>query len=392
MRFIDHILHEGSLPAPAYARKKEERIDGIPFGELDKFLRAQFGEEVPTDADEEWDGLSGDKFREAVTEYLTSNPEKAREGLRALRAEQREADKDLEGRLKDLHNALVRMLSHVAVVMVDNVYQTMLGDDQDVYDLPCYAPKWPLLWLEYKQNNGQIVGIYAQEERRPSEDEPFVPLLDQVAAGELGHMPAIGKNGFTAAKDNLWYSDNLPNREAWEQIWWVVSVDVFVRKEGLNVGPLSTWTLALNERGRLIDLIWGKHETVPPEESVNFIKIYGQAMSLMNCRNVQTVYTEPAEGLQRKHRVKRRAKHPLKGVHHIKVSPEGPERATRSRGSGDDLTEFHIQPGSFAHYGACCDNHAPKGLLFGKYTCICWRPAHVKGNPRHGIRVAEYEL
>lgn len=108
------------------------------------------------------------------------------------------------------------------------------------------------------------------------------------------------------------------------------------------------------------------------------------AMSLMNCKNItlQDVVTSPS-----KHHPKMNRKREII-FKVLMIDQMGKKQRKKSEGEGPKLEKFkrlHVCRGHMADYR--------KGNgLFGKYKGIFFVPAHVRGTPRDGIVVKDYEF
>lgn len=111
------------------------------------------------------------------------------------------------------------------------------------------------------------------------------------------------------------------------------------------------------------------------------------AISFLHCQNVTLVNNEPPEKLNRA-RVKR-GKKPLIRYHTLEIEPM--RQVLRAEGQIEKTglkKALHICRGHFAHYG---DSYG-RGKLFGKLEGCYWMPATVKGTPKEGIVVKDYNV
>jgi len=116
-----------------------------------------------------------------------------------------------------------------------------------------------------------------------------------------------------------------------------------------------------------------------------------QSIAFLHCHNVQTSNVSAPAKVQAKRR--RRGRLPLIDYQTIRL--QVPRRRGDSRasdGAESDERALHIVPGHFAHYGACCASHEPRGLLFGKLTAVVWMPTHARGSARLGRVRTDYDL
>ncbi len=321
--------------------------------------------------------------------------------------ERNAANRTLEAHRK-YQRSLGEMFKSYPIVLANNVYvhQRTTDDRTQLLDMPCLAPKWPMYWTEWNQRNGQQIGVLAIAEAaggvgHGSVDNKFRPAGEIVYQAESDlTMGEVDGNGLVRYENGLWTSDSL-DMNGWEDVRWVWTLQLFVGRGKEAVGPFMSWKVALDPHGKPLDMMFqflfevdGADGESLVTDFARALNVWGMALSFLNCRNVQTEYREPSPGEQRKHRKKRKATNPLVGYHLIKIQPTGTATRIRSGpGSGQGTDAFHIHPGSIAHYGDCCPgSHPVKGLLFGKLTGIYYRPMHLKGNPAHGERTADYRV
>lgn len=114
-----------------------------------------------------------------------------------------------------------------------------------------------------------------------------------------------------------------------------------------------------------------------------------QAVAFLHCKNVETEEISPPAKVQAKRR--RKGNEPLVRYHTLRL--DVPRKVNGSVGGpGDGHKALHIVAGHFSHYGACCSNHEPHGLLFGRYEGIYWTPTHARGNQTLGAVRTDFDL
>lgn len=383
MRLIDQLLtrdvdHAAVILAESQRRGNRATLDAdLTDKEVEDVMR-RFGLDPDTDIEAMRDIIDA-KMGDLVAE------------LKQAERDRRVSHQNFVAESQKMLDTCAELAVHATVIDAQNVYRYLRSPAgaTDVYELPGCAPKWPVTWVEYTQDNGTTIGVLAFYKERGKDDEELMPDLP---VEDLARTA----NGFLPSVNGLWYSDHLPDRAAWEDIRWCMNLTMFSRNDRVALGAIANWRVAISERGQIRDMIWGTEEFIDPEETVDFVRVWAQTMAFLNLRNVRTVYREPSRQQQKVHRKKRRAEHPLMAWRQLRIDPIGPKNGTRSETDrdGESLEAFHIHPGSFAHYGACCDPsvHAPKGLLFGKLQGVYWRPAHIKGNIRNGIKIQDYEV
>lgn len=419
MRLIDRVLAKevSWTQQVMYEKRREastiEGTGGLTDRDLIELLRKYdlWTEEDDQNIREDDDGSlqfieGGDtpSRRAQLQRLLETKGNELGEEIKKLRKSAHQKRREYEKSSRTVADLFSQICALSTVIDGQNVYHYMRANGGDIYDMPCITSKWPNTWVEWVQDNGVVIGVQANQLTAPEmeifDGDAFIPdeIDDALDPDNLSDSDVIELekiNGFRATKNGLWFSNNLPTREAWEAVKWMVKLDAITAAGKVVIGPVGSWTLVLDDYGHCLDMIWGRRETIAPEDTVEFIRVWAQTMAFLNLRNVRTVYSEPSRALQKKHRRKHPEGKPLVGVRKLAIDPMGPARGTRSEPhEGESLSEFHIHPGSFAHYGACCPPHvhAPKGLLFGRLSGIYWRPAHLKGNPRNGIKLLEYEV
>lgn len=105
------------------------------------------------------------------------------------------------------------------------------------------------------------------------------------------------------------------------------------------------------------------------------------SFSFCNCKNVETVTVRAGEKLQKKR--ERNGKLPLQDHRVINILPFGKYFEPGARvvsiqdGAGEKLA-IEIRRGNYARYGA----EFGRGLLFGKYSGMFWRPSILKDSEK----------
>jgi hypothetical protein len=288
------------------------------------------------------------------------------------------------------------------VIVATNVYEycRTITDELDLYaDLPCAAPPFDEVWLEYNQRNGIQVGL----EARASNANAGRFIVGQPKPVE------VGSNGYTRLSPypgepdlGMWLSDNLPDQAAWDQVRWLWTVH-FYQSDGRRwvFGPLTTLSAALDEWGALLDLTYQflvpagvTDASVLQAMALTPMQIFLTTINLMQCANVRTVYVDPPAALSRKHRRKGHLNRDLVRYGVLQLGWEGPAERSRHRSKpSQGVVGSHIVRGSIHHYGNCCPRrHPPKGLYFGKYEGRIWVPHHDRGNPGRGVIVSDFEI
>lgn len=109
------------------------------------------------------------------------------------------------------------------------------------------------------------------------------------------------------------------------------------------------------------------------------------ALGLLHCKNIEAV-DAPVVGTRQQIRKLRRARDPDLQFKVLRVKPP---RGKRSQGETRQVVAgeqpMHLVRGHYKHY-------TPENPLFGKIVGTWWWGSHVRGNPREGIVVKDYEV
>jgi hypothetical protein len=257
-------------------------------------------------------------------------------------------------------------------VVVDSttIYKGLVArtDDVALYeDHPCIVPPWRYSTVCYENEHGNVVVMVGMASREDHWDEQ-------------------------------WKVDD-PEMD-WDAVRWVMTTLVWCGGKGKNgptptFGPTIAFQYAIDDDGTPLDIHWvdfmAKRERrkpstdrVPVEWDMALLVHLG-TLNFMSARNVDII--EPTRPRPQQ---KRLARHGVR-VHELRVFPTG--RSSRSRGEGQPQTlASHGVRGHFAHYGACCPHHEPRGLLFGKLEGKFYVPQHVRGSKDVGEIKQEFVL
>jgi hypothetical protein len=269
------------------------------------------------------------------------------------------------------YNRLLR--SHVAewaeadgvVVDANVIYKGLVDKTEDVAlyeDHPCIIPPWKDSSICFENEHGNVVVMVGAAAREP-------------------RWPAQWKGG---------------NPElVWDDVRWIMTTLIFVGGRGgdgptMTMGPCAAFQYAIDDDGEPLDIHWidfvsrSSGGELPKEWDMALLVHLG-TLNFMNARNIDIV--EPTRPRPQAKRIARTGVR----VHELRIFPTG--KSTRSRGEGQPLTlSAHGVRGHFAHYGACCAYHEPRGLLFGKYEGKVYVPPHVRGSEEVGEISHEYTL
>lgn len=107
-------------------------------------------------------------------------------------------------------------------------------------------------------------------------------------------------------------------------------------------------------------------------------------LSLMHCKNVETVDNDPPAKLSAAHR--KRHGYPLVQFKTLVVDVPGKKTASHTATKRDeDVMPLHICRGHFKTF-------TPERPLFGRIVGTYWWPQHVRGSKEHGVIVKDYEV
>lgn len=162
-----------------------------------------------------------------------------------------------------------------------------------------------------------------------------------------------------------------------EENTWILAGSTYAVAQGshkVKIGPTEVMRFDLDQDG-LINRVWRR---VEDERSVDahttmlylFHPIL-MALSFTNCRNIEIVEVTATEKLQKAR--KKRGKPPKQPFKVINILPFGKvfRSSNRTMVSEDGKIDFIIRRGSYGKYGP----KFGRGLLFGKYEGMFWRPA-----------------
>lgn len=236
-------------------------------------------------------------------------------------------------------------------------------------------------------------GVLASDEVRLYEDHPCItPPWTYATFGYVngfGNVHAMVTKTYEITDENRddhvqyrWETDNPVD---WDRVRWTTVVYVFIGGRSLTnhralptSGPHILYEHAIYDDGSPADLHWVQvDQRFDVEDWTNAQLTLLGSLNFLNCRNVELV--EPERPRPQRRRLDRIG---VK-VTEINVFPMG--KQTRS-GKGKPSAGVPLTPvrGHFAHYGACCPHHEPRGLLFGKYEGKFYVPQHARGSTDHG--------
>jgi hypothetical protein len=291
---------------------------------------------------------------------------------------------------EDLHNIARAIGEDTTGPVVDatGIYRSLVEHPKPVHvyeDHPNIAPPWPIACVAYCNEYGNVVAatILARdvpEDERVALWEPADRVVGQPGPG--GPVSLERVTGMSA--------EVATHSVDWQRVRWVTEVIVWIGGRGQlgaaqTAGPMHMWRLAIYEDGEPADYRWVQLLPSHPQErwDMAHLVMLG-ALNFMNCRNVDLV--EPARPRAERKRLARTGVR----VSVINVTPIGRRRSgTKGAPTGVPL---HDVRGHFAHYGACCAHHEPRGQLFGKLTGRYWIPQHARGTTDLGEVHSDYRL
>ena len=294
------------------------------------------------------------------------------------------------------HRAAIQACAATSLIVdATAIYRDLIapGDPIDVYEDHILVPPAADFAIAYENNHGNVLVLLACTIDVTKDDETRIP-------GWLSHAVATNTNppgwrnhlvGDVNGRDIP--EDMNGNHEInWAAIRWCVPMLAFAggRSRGEacpTQGPSCMWVLLATGDGHLEDVHWMMltNDLEPADVNLAGLVALG-AINLLACTNVTA--EEPARPRAERRRLARL------GVT-LKVLTVKPHRkATRGRSASlsADSTRLTSVRGHFAHYGACCSTHEPRGKLFGKLTGRYYIPQHARGNADLGEIRKTYEL
>jgi hypothetical protein len=269
------------------------------------------------------------------------------------------------------------------VVDATALYHSLVARDEPVYiyeDHPCIAPPWDWASICYRNEHGNVA---------------VMTMLGAEWREEGAYADATADEIQADVEVSRSMTQPAPWQPAepvdWSRVRWIIDTLLFLggrRGDGRpfqTMGPLHMWRFAVYDDGTPADLHWLHLVPDYPMEhwDMAHLVLLG-ALNFMNCRNVDLV--EPHRPRPEAKRIARTGVR----VSTINVFPAGRSpRGGQPTGAGVPLTSVR---GNFAHYGACCSYHAPRGLLFGKLEGRYWRPQHARGTAELGEVRSDYQL
>lgn len=276
------------------------------------------------------------------------------------------------------------------VIDASAVYEdlTSAGKPIDVYEDHVFVPPSRQFTVAYENEHGNVVCMLAATMDLLKDDPTTIPawLADAVRTGE-------NPPGWRDQHDVEFPEEfNGDHDIDWKALRWCCPVFCFAggRKEGHAVrvqGPSCMWIMLATGEGKLEDVHWIMLTRALPLEAFQTpsLVLLG-AVNLLACTNIT------AEVPPRARAESRRLARIGVTVKVLTVKPHRTARRGVSASISDTQQRLTSVRGHFAHYGACCPTHEPRGLLFGKLTGRYYVPQHARGSAEQGEIVKTYEL
>lgn len=258
-----------------------------------------------------------------------------------------------------LHESIVDLAANADGPLVDAtfIYDTYIRKPEiAIYeDHPSICPPWTEAFIGYRNEHGNANITYTWA-------HPWEEMGGNEWESEHGH-------DLSEAKWCLWL--------------WMFSGGRAKNNTVRNptCGPIALTQIAVAEDGTPIDIHWTDlmQDGRPEQWDWSRWAVLG-TYNFLNMRNIDVVEARlPKPEWRAERRLGIRS-------HVLTVKPTGKSR-TGSTGQGEPLNgvaPLHSVRGHMAHYGQCCRHHEPRGLLFGRYTCRVWVPAHARGDADTG--------
>lgn len=284
----------------------------------------------------------------------------------------------------DLWRSAMQTLPDAVCVRIDNVFDHLVRigergrDDLALNDLPAAIPPWPTMFAEWDYNCRSINGW-----------TPWSNVLDGHAGWLVNTWPLEVPGIASALVDG-----------------WMFLYGVYDENPGIPHGPMMHLRFAVDESGRLIKgtmateyyaELWpsllremiGKMVEQRSHSLVSWLTRgawmpVAFAVGLMHCKNVSIEDRLPTR--QQRRQAERKGE-PLLRYRELVIDPNRQQSTTggSEKPAGPSSKSLHIARGHFATY-------TEDKPLFGKYTGMFWRPAHVRGNADVGAVFKDYRV
>ncbi len=255
----------------------------------------------------------------------------------------------------------------VAAPVIDAtmVYETYLDRDRIALyeDHPYVKPPWATAWVCYRNDHGNLMVTLVTAIDMPPNWESAENDLSEATTTMVLMTYAGGTNGL---------GELVP-----------------------SFGPMRTYRLALDDDGRLLDILWialdGKipdqHDPAPDWPLITVLGTY----SLLNCTNIEIVPRQ-FDRPERRRRARAGVGDIVESVIHVKSTARRHVGGAAPAAAAPPSRRLHSVRGAIHHYGACCPTHEPRGLLFGRYSGRVFVPQHARGVAQLGATRQTYVI
>ena len=275
-------------------------------------------------------------------------------------------------------------------VDLQNVADAFYNDEKEyfeIYEFPCVTSPWREAWMEfskpYEGGTSYFGAIVSQWE---IEEELGVEAL-RADKGRFEMLQMKGVSTITHEKWSEWVESAIKDGH---RARWYLLITVWA-VFGKKYTPQQTYAFYLNQSGDIIPEMFytlvGKQivdaaiSLGHPPGNVSGALPFLYALSLLNCKNVNTIPIQYPRAVRR--RCKRRLIPEIE-FKQLVVDPMKPRHLSGPpKNTVRHKTRQHICRGHFRDY-------RQGGGLFGKYNCVVWVPQHLKGDHKEGVVDKEY--
>jgi hypothetical protein len=255
-------------------------------------------------------------------------------------------------------------IANIPKFVVDNVAEYYYHHDKEYWrllDFPLARPPFQKMWVEYRVPKSSR-----------SKELGDVTLHNEATDLRFGCLIETTDNGRSFVAVGMYFEMSALKGHQWDR-----AGSEFFRVK-----------FDLDDNGNLERVHIDKE--LDNDGVANMLYCYHpilMAFSFASCRNIELVTVTHPEKLQKSRR--RKGRLPLCSYKVINILPMGYHRPhSRSiEGSGEGVA-LQIRRGHYAHYGPQFN----RGLLFGKYEGLYWKPQTMVGTAEAGVVVHDYEV
>lgn len=255
------------------------------------------------------------------------------------------------------------LFNHLPKFNITNVADYYFNEEKEYYntheDFPYPRPPFDKLWFEYEIPHRFMLRafdrIHQDSQDRKEHFENEIANLKFYFSGIANTYTENGKTVFGIVGSLVAFFSHGPSK----------GKPAIIEKR-----CILTYQI---ENGKIVEPF---HFEVPspqnPKNAIYFFHPVLLAFSFSSCRNIEIIRVEAPVKLNRTR--ERKGKAPIPNYHVINILPFGKvfQKTTRKLELAEDgKLDVVIRRGSFARYGPSFN----RGLLFGKYEGIFWRPA-----------------